>query len=195
MAELVKNPQLMKKAQDPKLTKKAQEEIRNNVGNKRKVTRERHRITSMFENDSKRDTETTSPVPILIPREIISHFKIEGTDFYPKIMVQVNVSAIGRDPTYWKDLEEFLPDRFEESSIDYKEQHFEFLPFEAGRRIYPKLNLGVKTVELALANLLYYFNWRLPEGMKEEDLDMEETSGLSLSIYKKLPLKLKVILC
>ena len=60
MAELVKNPQLMKKAQDPKLTKKAQEEIKNNVGNKRKVTRERHRITSIFENDSKRDTETTS---------------------------------------------------------------------------------------------------------------------------------------
>ena len=113
------------------------------------------------------------PVPIPIPREIISHFKIEGTDFYPKIMVQVNVWGIGRDPTYWKDLEEFLPKRFEENSFDYKEQHFEFLPFEADWRICPGLNLGVKTVELALANLLYYFNWRLLEGMKEEDLDME----------------------
>ena len=56
------------------------------------------------------------------------------------------------------------------------------------------MNLGVKNVELALANLLYHFNWKLPERTKEEDLDMEETSGLSLTIYKELPLKLVPIL-
>ena len=181
MAELAKNPKLMKKAQ---------EEIRNYVGNRGKVTEKDIEELPYLKMIMKETLRLHPPAPLLIPREIISHFKIEGYDFYPKTMVQVNVWAIGRDPTYWKDPEEFLPERFEESSIDYKGQHFEFLPFGAGRRICPGMNLGVKTVELALANLLYHFNWKLPEGMKEEDLDMEETSGLSLTIYKKLPLKL-----
>ena len=92
------------------------------------------------------------PAPLLVPRETISHFKIEGYDFYPKTIVQVNIWAIGRDPTCWKDPEEFLPERFAKSSIDYKGQHFELLPFGAGRRICPRLNMGVKNVELALAN-------------------------------------------
>ncbi|XP_022945234.1 cytochrome P450 71B19-like [Cucurbita moschata] len=181
MTELVKNPKLMKKAQ---------EEIRNYVGNKGKVIEKDIEELPYLKMIMKETLRLHPPAPLLIPREIISHFKIEGYDFYPKTMVQVNVWAIGRDPTYWKDPEEFLPERFEESSIDYKGQHFEFLPFGAGRRICPGMNLGVKNVELALANLLYHFNWKLPEGMKEEDLDMEETSGLSLTIYKKLPLKL-----
>ena len=119
------------------------------------------------------------PAPLLLRRQTTSHFKIEGYDFHPKTMVQVNVWTIGRDPTYWKHPEEFLPERFVESSIDYKGQHFEFLSFGGGRWMCPGLNMGVKIVELALANLLYHFEWKLPNGMKEEDLDMEENSGLS----------------
>ena len=46
------------------------------------------------------------PVPLLILRETISHFKIEGYDFYPRTMVQVNVWSIGRDGMDWKDPEE-----------------------------------------------------------------------------------------
>ena len=181
MAELVKNPKLMKKAQ---------EEIRNYVRNKRKVAEDDIEQFPYLKMIVKETLRLHPPAPLLIPREVISHFKIEGYDFYPKTTVQVNVWAIGRDPTYWKDPEEFLPERFEESSIDYKGKHFELLSFGFDRRICPGLNLGVKNVELALANLLYHFNWRLPEGMKLEDLDMEETSGLSFTIYKKLSLKL-----
>ena len=107
-----------------------------------KGNRERPRRASIFENDSERDTKTTSTAPLLLHRETISHFKIEDYDFYPKTMVHVNVWAIGRDPTCWKDLEEFLLERFEESSIDYKGQHFELLLFVAGRRICPMLNMG-----------------------------------------------------
>ena len=131
---------------------------------------------------------------LLVLRETISHFKIEGYDFYQKTIVQVNIWAIGRDPTYWKDPEEFLQERFAKSSIDYQGQHFEFLSFGAGRRICPMLNMGVKNVELALANLLCHFDWKLPNGMKKEDLDMEGKSGLSLTIHQKLSLKLVPIL-
>jgi hypothetical protein len=48
--------------------------------------------------------------------------------------------------------------------------------------------MGVANVELVLANLLYCFDWELPEGMKEQDIDMEETG--QLVFRKKVPLSL-----
>ncbi|KAK4859837.1 hypothetical protein QYF36_012772 [Acer negundo] len=33
--------------------------------------------------------------------------------------------------------------------------------------------MGIATVELALANLLYKFDWEMPVGMKKEDLDLD----------------------
>lgn len=181
MAELAKKPKLMKKAQ---------QEIRNYVGNRGKVTDSDTEELPYLKMVVKETLRLHPPAPLLLPRETMSHFNIQGYDFYPKTVVQVNAWAIGRDPKCWKDPEEFIPERFAESCVDYKGQHFEFLPFGAGRRICPAMHMGAKTVEFALANLLYHFDWKLPEGMKEEDLDMEEISGLSLTIYKKLPLKL-----
>jgi len=32
--------------------------------------------------------------------------------------------------------------------------------------------MGAVTVELALANLLYNFDWEMPQGLKAEDIDM-----------------------
>ena len=50
--------------------------------------------------------------------------------------------------------------------------------------------MATTTVELALANLLYCFNWKLPDGIKEEDINMEEKAGLSLTTNKKTALNL-----
>lgn len=181
MAELAKKPKLMKKAQ---------QEIRKHVGSKGKLSDSDTEELPYLKMVVKETLRLHPPAPLLLPRETMSHFQIQGYDFWPKTVVQVNAWAIGRDPTSWKDPEEFIPERFAERCVDYRGQHFEFLAFGAGRRICPALNMGAKTVEFALANLLYHFDWKLPEGMKEEDLDMEEISGLSLTIYKKLPLKL-----
>ena len=37
-----------------------------------------------------------------------------------------------------------------------------------------------------LANLVHQFDWKLPDGVAEKDLDMSETVGLSC--HKKYPL-------
>lgn len=50
----------------------------------------------------------------------------------------------------------------------------------------PGLNFGSASIEIALAHLLCYFDWKLPEGMKAEDLDMRETAGIA--IQKRSPL-------
>ncbi|KAF3431168.1 hypothetical protein FNV43_RR25898 [Rhamnella rubrinervis] len=130
------------------------------------------------------------PAPLLLPRETISHFQINGYDIHPKTLIQVNAWAIGRDPQYWNNPEEFIPERFADDSIDFKGQNFEYLPFGSGRRICPGIYMATTSVELGLANLLYWFDWKLPQGMTEDDINMEEKAGLSLTVSMKVDLQL-----
>ncbi|MED6186283.1 hypothetical protein PIB30_065277 [Stylosanthes scabra] len=108
-------------------------------------------------------------------------------DIPVKSRVMVNVWAIGRDPQYWDDAESFIPERFEDSSLDFKGNNFEYLPFGAGRRICPGMNFGVAGLTLPLAMLMYHLNWELPHGMKTEDLDMTEVPGLTIA--RRIPLR------
>ncbi|KAM3748526.1 hypothetical protein ACB098_05G116000 [Castanea mollissima] len=128
------------------------------------------------------------PLALLIPLKAISHFKIGGYDINPKTRIMINVYAIGRDPKTWKNPNEFYPERFEEHAIDFRGQNFELLPFGSGRRMCPGINMASTVVMVTLANLLYRFDWKLPNGMKREDVSVEE--GIGLTIYRKLPLYL-----
>ncbi|KAK4718377.1 hypothetical protein R3W88_016715 [Solanum pinnatisectum] len=96
-----------------------------------------------------------------------------------KDKILVNAWALARDPESWHDPKSFIPERFENSSIDFMGNHFEFIPFGAGRRMCPGVLFGLTNVELSLAQLLYHFEWELPYGMNPKDLDMAETYGLS----------------
>ena len=105
--------------------------------------------------------------------------------------VFVNVFAICRDPKYWDNPTEFKPERFEKSNIDYHGTNFEFTPFGAGRRLCPGILFGTTTLEIALANLLYHFDWQLPGGSSPESLDMSEKFGIT--VRRKSDLKLVAI--
>lgn len=181
MTELVKNPKLMKKVQD---------EIRSCIGNKGKVSEIDTDQLQYLKMVIKETFRLHPPGPLLLPRESISEFEIGGYKIEPKTVIQVNVWAIGRDPKIWKSPEEFIPERFSDGTIDFKGQHFELLPFGAGRRVCPGMHMAMVTIELALASLLYHFDWKLPTGMKEEDINMDETTGRSLTTAKKRALLL-----
>ncbi|CAH2045408.1 unnamed protein product [Thlaspi arvense] len=173
MAELARNPRVMRKVQS---------EIRNKSRNREGlITFQETEHLDYLRMVIKETWRLHPPVPLLLPREAMSEFEINGYTIQPKARIHVNVWAIGRDPGTWKDPEEFLPERFIDSDIDPKGQSFELLPFGGGRRICPGMYMGTSMVEFGLANLLYHFDWKLPEGMVVEDIDMEEAPGLTVN--------------
>ncbi|XP_068639621.1 cytochrome P450 71A1-like [Aristolochia californica] len=179
MSELMRNPTAMRKVQ---------KEVRTVVQGKQQVEEgELHRL-EFLKAVIKETLRLHPPAPLLIPRETIHHSEIAGYDIPPKTTVIVNAFAIGRDPKSWQNPEEFMSERFENSSIDYRGQVFEFIPFGAGRRGCPGISFGMVIVELALANLLYCFDWELPDGVGREELDMDESLGLV--VQRRNPLHL-----
>nr|AFK73717.1 cytochrome P450 [Papaver somniferum] len=181
MTELMKNPGEMKKVQD---------EIRSHdLRMKGKIEESDLHQFLYLKMVVKESLRLHPPAALLLPRENTKHHVIDGYDVYPKTRILINAWAIMRDPKYWDKPDEFIPERFENRLIDYSGgQNFDFLPFGRGRRICPGMNMALISIELILANLLYSFNWELPEGMKKEDINTEESSGLSA--HKKFPLEL-----
>lgn len=160
--------------------KKAQEEVRRVYGSKGYVDEsEIHQL--QYVSAVVRETLRLHPPSVfLIPRQNSEACQINGYDIPLKSVVIINSYAIGRHPEYWNEAEKFQPERFIDSSIDFKGTNFEFIPFGAGRRICPGSSFATPVIELIVANLIYHFDWKLPNGEKPEDLDMSETFGASV---------------
>ncbi|MBA0636246.1 hypothetical protein Godav_029732 [Gossypium davidsonii] len=177
MAELVKNPSIMKKAQ---------EEVRAVVGKKRTISEidvnEMHYLKCVVKETLRLHA------PVMVSRQNSTATKLEGYDIPPKTIVLVNTWAIQRDPKLWDKAEEFIPDRFLNSQVDFRGQHIQYTPFGAGRRGCPGITFAVAGAEYVLANLLYWFDWKLPDSRCCEDLDMSDY--YALIIRKKVPLHL-----
>uniref|UniRef100_A0ACD5V087 Uncharacterized protein n=1 Tax=Avena sativa TaxID=4498 RepID=A0ACD5V087_AVESA len=134
------------------------------------------------------------PAPLLAPREAREDCEIMGYNIPQGTKIHINAFAISRDPKYWENPQVFEPERFENSNVDYKGTNYEFTPFGAGRRQCPGMLFGTSTVEIALANLLYHFDWALPaDGESLKALDMSEKSGIAVS--RRYELKLVAIPC
>ncbi|KAL4310299.1 hypothetical protein GQ457_01G002310 [Hibiscus cannabinus] len=159
--------------------KRTQAEVRDLIGKKEFLNEDDIQCLTYLKAVIKEAFRLQPIAPLLVPRETLRKCSIGGYEVPAKSLVYVNAWAIGRDPEAWENPEEFCPERFIGSSIDYKGQHFELIPFGAGRRTCPGMRMGVATVELALANLLYKFDWEMPTGMNEEDLDFDALPGIT----------------
>ncbi|KAL2626883.1 hypothetical protein AAZX31_07G149900 [Glycine max] len=165
---------------DPRVLKKAQAEVRAVYNMKGMVDEIFIDELQYLKLVVKETLRLHPPVPLLVPRVCGESCGIGGYHIPVKSMVIVNAWAIGRDPNYWTQPERFYPERFIDSSIEYKGTNFEYIPFGAGRRLCPGITFGLKNVELALAFLLFHFDWKLPNGMKNEDLDMTQQFGVTV---------------
>lgn len=179
MTELIQNPSIMKRAQD---------EVRQVVKGKQRVEESDLPNLSYLKLIIKETLRLHSPVPLLVPRETTEPCKIGEYEIPAKTRVFINAKAIAVDPNVWENPNKFEPERFVNSSIDYKGQDFELIPFGVGRRGCPGTNFAIMLIEITLANFLYCFDWSLPKGMTVDDIDMGEAVGIT--IRKKEPLVL-----
>ncbi|KAL5077383.1 hypothetical protein RYX36_016367 [Vicia faba] len=171
MAEMLRDPRIMKKAQD---------EVREVFKMKGRVDENDLNELNYLKSVVKETLRLHPPVSLLLPRECGQACEINGYHIPTKTKVIVNAWAIARDSNYWTEPERFYPERFIDSTIDYKGSNFEYIPFGAGRRICPGITFGLRNIELALAMLLYHFDWKLPSGTKSEELDMTEQFGVTV---------------
>ncbi|XP_062078752.1 cytochrome P450 71D11-like [Humulus lupulus] len=171
MVEIIRNPRVMKRAQ---------EEVREVFNRKGTVDEEGVADMKYLKSLVKETLRLHPSNPLLLPRESREKCVINGYEIPVKTRIIVNAWAIGRDPKYWSEPESFIPERFLDSTIDFKGGNFEYIPFGAGRRICPGMSFGLINIELPLAILLYHFDWKLPNGMSHEDLDMTECFGVTV---------------
>ncbi|KAF8016908.1 hypothetical protein BT93_H2188 [Corymbia citriodora subsp. variegata] len=183
MTELLRHPQAMKILQT---------EVRKIANGKPNITDEDLKNMHYLRAVLKETLGLHPPIPLLVPRLSSQDIKIRGYDIALGTTVITNVWTIGRGPSTWDKPDEFKPERFLNSSVDFKGQDFELIPFGAGRRGCPGTSLAMATNELVLANLVDKFDWALPEGLKAEDLDMTECTGLTNHISLLLPLHFRV---
>ncbi|RLN34178.1 premnaspirodiene oxygenase-like [Panicum miliaceum] len=165
MSELVRNPRVMRKAQD---------EIRQVLKGHERVSEASLGKLDYLHLVIKETLRLHPPAPLLLPRECRSPCRVLGFDVPAGATVFVNAWAIGRDPIHWD-----APERFGRhgSGIDFRGTDFEFVPFGAGRRMCPGMMSGLASVEVALASLLYHFDWKLPHGMAPAEVDMRGVMG------------------
>lgn len=170
MSELMRNPEAMEKVQA---------EVRRVFGGHGKVDERRLDELIYLKSVIKETLRFHPPIPMLV-RECREKCEINGYDIPTKSRVILNVWAIGKDQNYWVEPNKFVPERFLDNSIDHKGTNFEFIPFGAGRRVCPGILFGMVSVEYTLSQLLYHFDWKLPDQMNPENLDMTEvvTAGL-----------------
>jgi len=83
-------------------------------------------------------------------RESIQDVQINGYNIAGGTRVITNAWAVQRDPATWQDPEKFLPERFSNSTVDFKGPNFQLIPFGSGRRDCPGILFAVANNELVL---------------------------------------------
>nr|GMD66986.1 cytochrome P450 82C4-like [Ipomoea batatas] len=130
------------------------------------------------------------PVPLLTPRMTSKHCKIAGYDLPTGTQFNVNLWKIMRDPSVWRNPEEFKPERFMkgEAEVDSFLRRFEYGPFGYGRRTCVGMTYALQISHLTIARLVQGFDFSMPNNV---ELDMTEGFGVTLPRATPLQLVLK----
>ncbi|KAJ1270548.1 hypothetical protein BS78_06G060300 [Paspalum vaginatum] len=111
------------------------------------------------------------PSPLLLPHLSVEDCDVGSYRIPAGTTVLVNAWAIGRNPRLWDAADELHEGDNEE--VDFR-----------GRRMCTGINFSLASVEIMLANLVYHFDWDLPEGVY--NIDMTEVFGLTVRRKVKL---------
>ncbi|KAI3504805.1 hypothetical protein L1887_26527 [Cichorium endivia] len=175
---------------NPRVLKKAQQELENHVGLNRMV-KESDLTNLVYLQAIIKETMRLYPAaPLSVPHESIEDCVVGGYSVPKGTRLLVNIWKIHHDPKIWEDSFQFVPERFltSKKNIDAKGQHFELIPFGSGRRICLGMSIAVKSLQLILASIVHGFEF---QNVSSEPIDMTESPGLTN--LKATPLELLVV--
>jgi len=173
MSELLRHPHVLKKLQ---------QEIESCVGKRGKVNGSDVGRMKFLQCVVKETLRLHPPGPLAVPHESVETASVCGYNIPKKTIVIVNVWAIGRDPNVWGvDALVFKPERFMHELGEHDnvmdlvtgQSDFRMLPFSAGRRGCPGATMAVPMINLALAQLLHSFDWRVDGDPSELDMRVD----------------------
>ncbi|KAH0939957.1 hypothetical protein HID58_007418 [Brassica napus] len=174
MAEILNNPEIMKRAQ---------QELDEVVG-KDKIVEESHIPELPYILAIMKETLRLHTVaPLLNPHRPSQTTAVSGFTIPKDSKIFINVWAIHRNPDVWENPLEFDPSRFLDQSYDFNGNDFNYIPFGSGRRICVGMAMGERVVLYNIATLLHSFDWKLPQG---ERVEVEEKSGITLKLKNPL---------
>ncbi|XP_073134320.1 cytochrome P450 76A2-like [Henckelia pumila] len=184
MVELLSQPEIMTKAKN---------ELAEVVGKSNKFDENHIENLPYLQAVIKETLRLHPPIPFLVPRKAIQDANFMGYQIPKNTQVFVNAWAIGRDPACWDDPLSFKPERFLGSKIDYKGQHYELIPFGAGRRMCAGIPLAHRMLHLVLGTLLHEFDWEVDDVGRKGLVDSRERMGIT--VRRLVPLKARPTKC
>ncbi|KAJ0248433.1 Cytochrome P450 71A22 [Hirschfeldia incana] len=152
MTELLRHPSCLKRLQ---------EEVRTVCKDRSSVSEDNIKDMKYLNAVLKETLRLHPSIPLMIPHETIQDVNLSGHHIPAGTMVMINAWTIGREAATWgPDAESFRPERHLNTSVDFRGQDFQLIPFGAGRRICPGMSFAVALNELTLANLMLRFDWK-----------------------------------
>ncbi|XWS65004.1 hypothetical protein CRYUN_Cryun05aG0053500 [Craigia yunnanensis] len=131
-----------------------------------------------------------SPADVLLPRRVTRDVVLNDFLLPKNCTINFLVAEMGLDPKVWEDPMAFKPERFlnsDGSEVDFDitcSKEIKMMPFGAGRRICPAVDLAMLHMEYLLANLVWSFAWKAVDG---DDVDL--SVKLEFTKVMKTPLQ------
>ncbi|XP_054789693.1 cytochrome P450 93B16-like [Prosopis cineraria] len=177
VSELIKNPRVLKKAQ---------EEV-DRVTEQKRLINESDIPNLPYINAIVKEIMRLHPPVAMINRQGTQDCVVSGYLIPKGTFLFVNVWAMGRDPKIWQSPLEFAPERFlegKQSGLDVKGHHYELLPFGSGRRGCPGQPLAMRELPVVIGALIQCFTWKpldsdgkiIADG---KTINMDERPGLT----------------
>ncbi|KAF3513213.1 hypothetical protein F2Q69_00001414 [Brassica cretica] len=179
MTELIRHPECMKKLQD---------EIRSSsIPNSSYIKEEKVEKMKYLKAVIKEVLRLHPSLPLILPRVLSEDVKLMEYNIAAGTEVIINAWAIQRDTAIWGlEAEEFKPERHLDSPTDYRGKDLNYIPFGSGRRICPGIGFALGLAEVAVANLVGRFDWRVGFRPKGDQSDIAEAVGID--VCRKFPL-------
>ncbi|XP_071735771.1 cytochrome P450 89A2-like [Rutidosis leptorrhynchoides] len=184
MANLVKHPQIQKKLYDEIVSivglPLKGEEIKS-VINEEELKKMLYLKAVVLEG-----LRRHPPAHLVLPHKVMKEVEVQGYVIPQGAAVNFMVGEIGLDPTVWDDPMEFKPERFlvNDGAFDISgSRGIKMMPFGAGRRVCPGLDLALLHLEYFVANLIWYFHWGVPNGY---NVDFSEKTQVTVAMKNPL---------